>query len=117
MCAENYGNSARNNIVVRYVIPFALPIRWYPDNPSGKRDFRCKYGITTIEYGSLNPNGFGYIYKLTSKNFEKIDDWQWISHDDVIPVEVIKIAVKDYWHTITFSEKALNINNLLYPNE
>lgn len=27
------------------VIPFALPIRWYPDNPSGKRAFECENGL------------------------------------------------------------------------
>jgi len=46
------------------VIPFALPIRWYPDNPNGKRAFICDKGYTHIEYGSINPNGVGYIYKL-----------------------------------------------------
>ena len=98
-----------------HVIPFALPIRWYPDNPSGKRDYRCKNGTTVIEYGSLNPNGFGYVYKLSSNDFEKIDDWQWISRVEITPIEIVKIAVKDYWHTVTFSSEASRINNLLYP--
>ena len=100
-----------------HVIPFALPIRWYPDNPLGRRDYQCKDGITIIEYGSLNPNGFGYIYKLSSETFEKIDDWQWISRVDVVPVEIVKIAVKDYWHTVTLSNEAAHINKILYPNE
>jgi len=100
-----------------HVIPFALPIRWYPDDPSGKRDYHCKDGMTIIEYGSLNPNGFGYVYKLNSANFEKIDGWQWISRTEEIPIEVVKIATKDYWHTVTFSNEALRINNLLYPNK
>jgi len=97
-----------------HVIPFALPIRWHPDTPAGKRAFRCKYGITTIEYGSLDPNAFGYVYKLQPSNFEKIDDWQWISRAETTPVEVIKIAVKDYLHTVTFSDEALRINDMLY---
>jgi hypothetical protein len=46
------------------VIPFALPIRWYPDNPAGKRSFSCHQDKTLIEYGSINPNGFGYVYKI-----------------------------------------------------
>jgi hypothetical protein len=99
------------------VIPFALPIRWYPDNPSGKRDYRCEDGITIVEYGSLDPNGFGYVYKLNSDNFEKIDDWQWISRIEITPVDVVKFEVKDYWHTIFFSEEALRINGLLYPSD
>ena len=98
-----------------HVIPFALPIRWYPDNPSGKRKYKCKDGKTILEYGSLNPHGFGYVYKLASDNFEKIDDWQWISRVEITPIEVIKIAVSDYWHTVTFSKEASHINDLLYP--
>lgn len=96
------------------VIPFALPIRWYPDDPTGKRAFSCKNGKTFIEYGSLDPNGVGYIYKLRADNFEKLDEWQWISKNEVIPDEVICIHVKDYLHTVTFSEKAKEIQKILF---
>ena len=96
------------------VIPFALPIRWYPDDPTGKRSFSCKNGKTNIEYGSLDPNGVGYIYKLRTDSFEKLDEWQWVSKTEVVPVEVICICVKDYLHTITFSEKATEIQKILY---
>lgn len=58
------------------VIPFALPIRWYPDDPTGKRAFSCQDGKTFLEYGSLDPNGVGYIYKLKADQFKKIDNWQ-----------------------------------------
>ena len=44
---------------IEEVIPFALPIRWYPDDPTGKRAFSCNDGKTFIEYGSLDPNGVG----------------------------------------------------------
>lgn len=54
------------------VIPFALPIRWYPDAPEGKRDFECDSGKTKLIYGSLNPNGVGYKYKVKSDSFEKL---------------------------------------------
>ncbi len=85
------------------VIPFALPIRWYPDSPDGKRDFTCNNGKTKLLYGSLNPDGVGYIYKVKSDSFEKIDDWQWVSPVKTIPVERIEIKVADYIHTVTFS--------------
>jgi len=96
-------------------IPFALPIRWYPDDPSGKRAFTCDNGLTVIEYGSLDPNGFGYVYKLNIDGFVQVDDWQWVSPVAATPIEVTKIAVRDYWHTITFSNTALRINDWLYP--
>ena len=96
------------------VIPFALPIRWYPDDPTGKRDFSCKDGKTLIEYGSLDPNGVGYVYKLRADTFEKLDEWQWISMFEVVPDEVIRIRVKDYMDTVSFSEKAMEIQNELF---
>ena len=99
---------------IEEVIPFALPIRWYPDDPTGKRTFSCNDGKTFIEYGSLDPNGVGYVYKLKADTFEKLDEWQWISISDVIPDEIIYIRVKDYMNTVSFSEKAMEIQNQLF---
>ena len=99
---------------IEEVIPFALPIRWYPDDPTGKRAFSCNDGNTFIEYGSLDPNGVGYVYKLKADTFEKLDEWQWISISDVIPDEIIYIRVKDYMNTVSFSEKAMEIQNQLF---
>ena len=96
------------------VIPFALPIRWFPDDPTGKRAFSCEKGKTFIEYGSLDPNGVGYVYKLKADTFEKLDEWQWISTLDVIPDEIICIRVKDYLDTVSFSEEALKIQFSLF---
>lgn len=100
--------------VLDWVIPFALPIRWFPDNPSGKRIFTCNEGRTTIDYGSLDPHGIGYIYKMKADSFTKIDNWQWISEREVVPDEIIQIKVSDYWHTVTFSQEAEKINRELY---
>lgn len=103
-----------------HVIPFALPIRWYPDDPSGKRDFSCEVCLvppqskTFLNYGSLDPNGIGYVYKVKSDSFTKIDAWQWVSPVAVIPVEIITVKVSDYIDTVVFSEKAKEIQNKLY---
>ena len=99
---------------VEEVVPFALPIRWYPDSPDGKRSFECDSGRTRLIYGSLNPDGVGYVYKLKSDNFRKIDQWQWISETACAPVEVIEIKVRDYLHTVEFSKEAEEINKVLY---
>ncbi|MBQ7827769.1 MAG: hypothetical protein IJX47_09080 [Clostridia bacterium] len=98
------------------VIPFALPIRWYPDSPEGKRAFECENGRTNLLYGSLNPDGTGYVYKVKSDTFVKIDAWQWVSKVTCVPVEVMEIRVKDYLHTVEFSEEAEAINKRLYRN-
>ena len=98
------------------VIPFALPIRWYPDDPTGKRAFSCIGGKTRIEYGSLDPDGVGYVYKLSADTFEKLDEWQWISTFEVIPDEVICIRVKDYMDTVSFSDQAKAIQDKLFKS-
>lgn len=96
------------------VIPFALPIRWYPDTPEGKRDFECRDGKVLLKYGSLDPNGVGYVYKVHAASFEKIDEWQWISQEKCLPVEVIEIKVADYLDRVEFSEEAERIQQLLF---
>ncbi len=98
----------------RDVVPFALPIRWYPDSPEGKRDFTCEDGRTKLLYGSLDPDGTGYIYKVKSEFFQKIDEWQWVSTRECVPVEITEIKVRDYLHTVEFSEEAARIQKLLF---
>lgn len=95
-------------------IPFALPIRWYPDTPDGKRVFECENGRVRLVYGSLDPNGIGYIYKIKADTFKKIDQWQWVSEEVCIPVEIVEIQVKDYIHMVEFSKEAAKINKELY---
>lgn len=103
-----------------YVIPFALPIRRYPDDPSGKRAFSCEICLcppqskTFLNYGSLNPNGIGYIYKVKSDRFIKIDNWQWVSSVAVVPEEIFTIKVSDYINTVVFSDDAKEIQEKLY---
>jgi len=96
------------------VVPFALPIRCYPDSPDGKRSFECEGGMTRLLYGSLDPAGKGYIYKLTSDSFSKMDDWQWVSDTPCEIVEKMTINVKDFLHTVEFSDEAKEIQNKLY---
>lgn len=96
------------------VIPFALPIRWYPDSPEGKRAFECRDGRVFLIYGSLDPNGVGYIYKVKADSFEKIDEWQWVSRESCEPVEVTEIKVADYLDRVEFSPEAAKIQQDLF---
>lgn len=98
----------------KYAVPFALPIRRYPDDPSGKRAFTCDGGLTKLVYGSLNPEGVGYVYRLKSDSFNKIDEWQWVSETECPYIEKMTIKVKDFLHTVEFSKEALEINKELY---
>lgn len=96
------------------VIPFALPFRWYPDSPDGRLSFDSDGINSFLHYGSINPNGKGYVYVLPSDTFELVDEWEWISRKEVKPIEIIEICVKDYWHTITFSDAAKAIQKEMY---
>ncbi len=98
------------------VIPFALPIRWYPDTPEGKRNFECSNGKVLLKYGSLDPDGVGYVYKVRADSFEKIDGWQWVSQEKCLPVEIMEIKVADYLDRVEFSEEAQKIQQHLFPD-
>lgn len=97
------------------VIPFALPIRWYPDNPEGRRDFECRDGKIFLRYGSLDPKSVGYIYKVKADFFEKIDEWQWVSGEICLPLEIIEIKTADYLDRVQFSEETAEIQQRLFP--
>lgn len=96
------------------VIPFALPIKPYPDSPEGKCCFMCDNGRTEIIYGSLDPNGKGYIYRCKSDSFTKADEWQWVSTEPVKYLDRMEIPVSRFWDTVKFSEEATEIERKLY---
>lgn len=100
---------------LRDVIPFALPLRWYPDGPEGKKAFTCDKGRTYVEYGYVDPNRDGYVYRVSSETFRKIDEWEWVSEEPVEPLEVKVIPGKNMLHTVSFSEAAKEIQNRLFP--
>lgn len=41
-----------------------------------------------------------YLYTLPKKTFKKIDSWQWISKEEVIPLKIEKLKTKDYVYMI-----------------
>lgn len=53
---------------------------------------------------------------MPSDTFELIDKWQWISRTEVKPIKVIEINVSDYFHTITFSDEAKEIQKKFKRN-
>lgn len=118
---QAYGKKTNESLIAiyaydkfEYVIPFALPIRWYPDAPEGKRIFTTSEGKTYIEYGTINPNGIGYVYQMPSNTFSQIENGQWVSFVEVEPIEVSEINVKTYWNRISFSTEAAKIQQELY---
>lgn len=45
---------------------------------------------------------------------ELIDEWQWVSRVEVVPIEILKINVRDYLHLIRYEGEAKEIRNKLY---
>ena len=41
-----------------------------------------------------------YLYKLSSKYFKKIDNWQWISKKEIKPLETKELKTSDYLHLL-----------------
>lgn len=100
---------------LRDVIPFALPLRWYPDGPEGSKSFTCDAGRTYVEYGYIDPNRDGYVYRMSSDTFTKVDEWEWVSEVAVEPLEVKVIPGRDMLHTVSFSERAKEIQDRMFP--
>ncbi|MBI2044464.1 hypothetical protein HYT23_00235 [Candidatus Pacearchaeota archaeon] len=48
-----------------------------------------------IYRGGLKNRVF-YVYFLSPKTFKKIDSWQWVSKEEVKPIKVKKLFIKDY---------------------
>ena len=87
------------------VIPFSLTIKpfeigsmaIYVDDDTSH---------VTIAAGTLDDDAIGYIYKISSETFEKLDEKQWLSKEEVTPIEVAVVNTKDYMHKITFTGAA-----------
>jgi hypothetical protein len=87
------------------VIPFSLTIKPF-ENGSMAVYVDDDTSHVTINVGILDDNAVGYIYKVSSESFEKLDNLQWISKDEVTPIEITVVNTKDYMHKITFTGKA-----------
>lgn len=87
------------------VIPFSLTINPF-DNGSMAIHVDDETSYVTISAGTLDDNAIGYIYKVPSESFTKIDDKQWLSKVEVTPLGVTIVKTKDYMHKITFTGAA-----------
>ena len=93
------------------VCPFTLDIKPYKN---GTMSFHGDdlTGVTTIFAGTLDENSKGYIYKVSSDSFERIDDHQWLSKIPIVPVEIKEVYVKDFIDKIFFKGSAKEIHQI-----
>jgi len=87
------------------VIPFSLTIIPF-ENGSLSIYVDDDTGDVVIRAGIWDENAVGYIYKIPSDSFEKIDGRQWLSKEPVIPVEYTVYAGKDYIDKVHFEDEA-----------
>jgi hypothetical protein len=87
------------------VIPFSLTINPF-ENGSMAIYVDDETSHVTISAGILEDKAIGYIYKVPSELFAKIDNKQWLSKVEVIPLEVTIVNTKDYMNKITFTGAA-----------
>ena len=58
-----------------------------------------------IIYGGWPTQKDFYLYELPKKTFSKIDSWQWISKEEVRPLKVERLEVKDYLYLLKKGSK------------
>ncbi len=68
--------------------------------------FDDKTSHVLIREGIWDETAVGYIYKVPSETFEKIDAKQWLSTEAVVPTEYTVYNGIDYKDRITFEGKA-----------
>jgi len=83
-------------------IPFALSYRGLSDGAvfsveTSERPPRIVLKDTDVDWGQV-----GYVHKVRSETFEKIDSEQWLSRVAVEPVEVEEIRPESYRNWIVY---------------
>jgi outer membrane lipoprotein-sorting protein len=100
---DEYGIYAYEN--KNMAVPFSLTIKPF-ENGSMAIYVDDDTSHVTISVGTIDDNAIGYIYKVSSKSFEKLDERQWLSKEEVTPIEMTVVNTKDYMHKITFTGAA-----------
>lgn len=93
------------------VLPFTLAIRPYSN---GRKSFHVDdyTGIITISAGVFDETAPGYIYKMASDNFEKLDAKQWLSRSPVVPIEIITVDSKDVMNRVILTGSAKEVKDI-----
>ena len=79
---------------------FAMPI----EKVDGRLSviFEEETGRIILNKGIVHKTDVGYVHKVLSDTFEKIDQWQWFSRASVAVEEVIEVRTADIWNYIDF---------------
>ena len=76
---------------INLAIPFSFTLINLSSESIFKVDTQVNPPIVTLVNCDLNWKEFGYVYKLDSTTFEKVDELQWVSSISVKPLEIIRI--------------------------
>lgn len=53
------------------------------------------YEVAVIEYGEIDERAIGYIYVFDASTFKKSNEYQWISTETQIPIEIIEVSYEE----------------------
>jgi hypothetical protein len=97
---------------INLAIPFAFTLKNLSNESIFKIDTQVNPPIVTLVDCDLNWDKCGYVYKLASDNFEKIDNHQWISSVSIKPIEIIRINPIEFksWVIIERSNRNIEQN-------
>jgi hypothetical protein len=78
-------------------IPFALKIRCDQRGcTSWRLHMESPEPTISIELGTLDIDGVGYVYRLAIEGFEPAGNWEWVSRAPVTPLGCDVIRTGDY---------------------
>jgi len=89
----------------KMAVPFALTVNPF-ENGSMSIYVDDDTGDVTISAGILDDGADGYVYKVPADTFEKLDEKQWLSKEEVTPLGVTVVHTEDYMSKITFAGAA-----------
>jgi len=87
------------------ILPVNEKVAWRLNFPN--KDYNMP--IIKIEEGLFDSNGIGYLYIIPPDSFTKIDDWQWISTEAIIPIKHEIIKAESYISWIQYERKNSNL--------
>lgn len=90
-----YGVRNRN-----LAIPFTFTITSVGSNAAFQVKTDCEPPEVILENASIDWDKKGYLYTLPAASFRKVDDLQWVSEVEVIPLDITEIDPRLFKHWV-----------------
>lgn len=86
-------------------VALAFALGAVPDNTGGITRVITSLNPVKMVFLQGHPNfgGKGYLYTLSSDEFEEVNPLQWLCRKSVTPLETLEINVDDYLHLFRYA--------------